>query len=92
MATTQDYFNEWFRDVLRDLYKDSRAGFVVVITSIALLERYLRQRSGLSPKDKKLTKKFRTEFRILFPQIPDGDVAKAFLACVSQWPNASSDV
>jgi len=78
MATTQDYFNEWFRDVLRDLYKDSRAGFVVVITSVALLERYLRQRSRLSPKDKKLTKKFWTEFCILFPQIPDGDVAKAF--------------
>ena len=77
MATTRDYFNEWFRDVLRDLYKDSRAGFVVVITTLALLERYLRNKSGLSPKDK-LTKRFWTEFHTLFPQIPDANVAKAF--------------
>src|SRR5437899_1006682 len=77
MATTEDYFNQWFRDVLQDLYKDSRAGFIVVLTSNALLERYLRAKSGLSPTDK-LKGPFWPEFRTLFPQIPDDDVAKAF--------------
>ena len=77
MATTEDYFNQWFRDVLQDLYKDSRAGFIVVLTSNALLERYLRAKSGLSPTDK-LKGPFWPEFRGLFPQIPDDDVAKAF--------------
>ena len=46
MATTKDYFNDWFRDLLRELYKNSNAGFVIVVTSLILLERYLREKSG----------------------------------------------
>jgi hypothetical protein len=78
MGTTQDYFNDWFRDVLRDFCGDPRAGFVVVITSLALLERYLRNNSGLSAQEKLTKPRFWTEFRTLFPQIPDDDTAKAF--------------
>jgi len=75
MPTTQDYFNDWFRDVLRGLYKDSNAGFIIVITSLTLLERYLRQKSGAGQAHS-LPDPFFDEFIKFFPQIPDVRTAK----------------
>ncbi len=75
MTTTQDYFNSWFRDVLRELRNKPDAGFVVVISSIALLERYLRQKSGIG-ECRSLGDPFYDELRKLFPKIPDKNVAK----------------
>ena len=77
MATTEDYFNEWFRDVLRDLYRNRNAGFVIVITSLTLLERYLREKSGAGQADA-LPDPFFNEFVKLFPQIPDVPTARMF--------------
>jgi hypothetical protein len=75
MTTTQKYFNSWFRDVLRELRKQPETGFVVVISSIALLERYLRQKSGIG-ECKSVSDPFYDELRKLFPKISDNSMAK----------------
>jgi hypothetical protein len=87
MPTTQDYFNDWFRDVLQGLYKNSNAGFVIVITSLTLLERYLREKSGAGQADT-LPDAFFEEFLKLFPQIAGCAYSKDVLEGVPEWFDA----
>lgn len=77
MTTTRDSFNSWFRDVLNDLSGNKNAGFVVLITSLTLLERFLREKSGNKEKDS-LDDAFFSAFIKLFPNVPDVAVAKVF--------------
>lgn len=77
MTTTRDSFNSWFRDVLSSLSGNTNAGFVVLITSLTLLERFLREKSGNRERDS-LDDAFFSAFIRLFPNIPDVAVAKIF--------------
>jgi hypothetical protein len=43
---TRSNFEAWYGKVLGCLIRDPNAGFIVMITSLALLERYLRQKSN----------------------------------------------
>lgn len=74
---TKDNFNAWFRDVLRALYKNKESGFVVLITSLTLLERLLREKSGIKP-EKSLDDRFYSEFIKWFPKVPDVATARIF--------------
>ena len=40
-------FSRWFKEPLLELQQDSGAGFIIVMTSLTLLERYLREKSGV---------------------------------------------
>lgn len=77
MTDTRTYFNNWFKDVLFELNTNKNAGFIVLITSLTLLERYLREKSQNYEKTR-LDGPFFLEFIRLFPQIPDIEVAKKF--------------
>jgi hypothetical protein len=49
VAMKDDYHNfvRWFKEPLRRLYKDPHAGFAIVMLSLPILERYLREKSGV---------------------------------------------
>ena len=70
-------FSRWFNEPLLELQQDSGAGFIIVMTSLALLERYLREKSGVHERPS-LDKNFRTEFMRLFPSIGRDDLALKF--------------
>jgi hypothetical protein len=77
MTDTRTYFNSWFRDMLSELNKIPNAGFIVLITTLTLLERYLREKSNNHERPN-LDDQFFTEFVKLFPQVPDIEAAKKF--------------
>ena len=66
----EDYENfvQWFKEPLTDLYKNPHAGFATVMLSLPILERYLRQKSGVfeSPN---LDDRFYEEFLKMFPSV-----------------------
>jgi len=59
-------------------YKKINARFIIVMISLALLERYLREKSGVT--EGKLNARFRAEMMKLFPVIASDDIAKIFWA------------
>jgi hypothetical protein len=68
MKTTRDYFNDWFKKTLSDLYVKEEAGFIVFMMSLTLLERYLRQKTGLNTRGN-ARKVFSSDLSRLFPKI-----------------------
>jgi hypothetical protein len=70
-------FTRWFKEPLLELQQDSEAGFIIVMISLALLERYLREKSGVHERPS-LDANFRTEFMRLFPSIGRDDLALKF--------------
>jgi hypothetical protein len=78
VATSRENFRSWFVNVLEALYRHREAGFVILMTAFPLLERYLRQRSGIPAETDRLSDRFYDELRRLFPQLPDRNKAKIF--------------
>ena len=70
-------FNSWFKGPILGLQHDPEAGFIIVMTTLALLERYLREKSGV-PEGKPLNASFRTELVKLFPSLGSDDLARRF--------------
>jgi hypothetical protein len=70
-------FNAWYVDVLRALYPNRDAGIAVLMISLPLLERYLRQKNGLGP-DQQLDDGFRRDLCAMFPALGDEDTARQF--------------
>lgn len=50
MADDQTNFIRWFKNPIRELQTNVDAGFIVVMVSLPLLERYLREKTGISEK------------------------------------------
>ena len=72
----QKNFSEWFIDVLRVLSVTPGAGFSILMISLALLERYLREKSGVH--EEKLNSRFYSELLRVFPEFPNENAAKNF--------------
>lgn len=51
MDTDYQNYKAWYADFLPKLYPDRNAGFAILMVVFPLLERYLRQKNGLSPAD-----------------------------------------
>ena len=51
MNDTQERFTMWFKKPLEGLYEDPNAGFVILIATLPLLERFLREKSGVGERD-----------------------------------------
>jgi len=64
MTTEQDNFQKWFVSPLRTLNKEADAAFTVLMVAIPLLERYLREKSGVDEGD--LNDAFYDEFHTIF--------------------------
>jgi hypothetical protein len=69
-------FERWFKAPLNSLYMNNDAGFIVVIISLPLLERYLRQKSRVY--EGKLNKNFYKEFVQLFPSVLNTKISRRF--------------
>jgi hypothetical protein len=67
-------FNSWFKEPILRLQQDSEAGFIIVMISLALLERFLREKSG-TRESKSLNASFHAEFMKLFPMVGSDDTA-----------------
>jgi hypothetical protein len=75
MTDNVNNFVKWFKEPLAGLYKNTDAGFIILMASLPLLERYLRQKSGVH-ESPKLTDDFYREFMVLFPSMGNIDDAK----------------
>jgi hypothetical protein len=69
-------FKCWYSDILNGLDANGNAGFVILMVAFPLLERYLREKSGVHEGD--LTDPFYDELRHVFPALPDNAVARQF--------------
>jgi hypothetical protein len=77
MCENRENFSKWFKDPLTTLYKDINAGFIIVMVSLPLLERYLREKSG-DCEALRLTNEFYKELIKIFPGLKDISIAKRF--------------
>jgi hypothetical protein len=77
MSINRRNFESWFVKVLESLYGCGDAGFVIVMTALPLLERYLRGKVGLSPHVK-IDDKFLDELLRVFPELATRDKATEF--------------
>ena len=76
MNTNRDNFRAWYSKVLDGLYSDQNAGFVILMISFPLLERYLREKSSVH--EGKLNASFYSELQRIFPVITTQETAKQF--------------
>ena len=77
MNTHRKNFEAWYVDVLKSMYPYQDAGFAILMITFPLLERYLRQKTGLSPQGR-LNEKFYCELMKVFMEIPDHQTAQKF--------------
>ena len=73
-------FKRWFKEPILELQRESNAGFIMVMTSVALLERYLREKTGTG-QSKSLHPSFHVEFARLFPMISNDAAPKFWAVC-----------
>lgn len=69
-------FNNWFKNILATLYSNREAGFVILMVAFPLLERYLREKSGVH--EGKLNDDFYHKLSSLFPELVTKDKAFQF--------------
>jgi len=77
MKENYENFIRWFKEPLSSLYKNPHAGFAIVILSLPILERYLREKSGVC-EQVKLDDRFHQEFLKMFPSVKDMAAARKF--------------
>ncbi|UCC99993.1 MAG: hypothetical protein JSW66_08940 [Phycisphaerales bacterium] len=71
-------FKEWYVRILQDLYDTREAGFVILMVAFPLLERYLREKSGVHEGTLKSNKRFYDELRAILPELRDQETARQF--------------
>jgi hypothetical protein len=76
MSTNSQNFKLWYSDILTSLFANGDAGFAILIIALPLLERYLREKSGVH--EGKLGPKFYFELRQVFPALKDDVNAEKF--------------
>jgi hypothetical protein len=89
MKDNYDNFVRWFKEPLSSLYKNPHAGFAIVILSLPILERYMREKSGVCEQPN-LDDRFHQEFLNMFPSVNDMPTARKFLGGLSPWAFTSS--
>jgi hypothetical protein len=72
-----DNFNSWYIATLERLYPHKDAGFAILMIAFPLLERYLRKKVRLLPKNN-LPDSFFAELALLFPVLSNSSTAKDF--------------
>lgn len=77
MSPHRENFDSWYKKVLELLYPHRDAGFGILLIAFPLLERYLRQKTGLTSEDN-LSPAFFAELRQLFPALATESMARQF--------------
>jgi hypothetical protein len=79
MGENETNFKQWYKNILESLYKNRDAGFILLIITFPLLERYLREKSGIyQGKLNDNNDKFYCELLNLFRELNDKNNAKSF--------------
>jgi|SRR3990172_8348881 len=68
MSTDQENFVKWFVTPMERLKPDGHAGFIFAIVSLPLLERFLREKSGIG-ENRSLTSPFYVQLESYFPDL-----------------------
>ncbi|MEE8329333.1 MAG: hypothetical protein V3R54_05325, partial [Thermodesulfovibrionia bacterium] len=76
MNKNLDNFRVWYSKILEALYLKENAGFVILMISFPLLERYLREKSGVHEGN--LNDSFHSELQTIFPVLTSQEIAKQF--------------
>jgi hypothetical protein len=76
MDNHRENFKSWYVDILAGLYDNREAGFVILMVAFPLLERYLREKSGVHEDN--LNPKFYQELFHIFPELKSENVARQF--------------
>src|SRR5262245_31793538 len=76
MSPHLDNFKRWFSSIVADLYNNEHAGFAILMIIIPVLERYLREKSGVH--EERLDSGFYSELRGVFPTLSDNEMADEF--------------
>lgn len=76
MNIHHDNFRAWYSRILEGLYSIQDAGFPILMISFPLLERYLREKSGVHEGN--LNDSFYSELQKIFPTLTNLDLAKQF--------------
>jgi hypothetical protein len=77
MNELRQNYVRWFQDVVRTMYSQGDSGFAILMISIPLLERYLRQKSG-TYESLRLESPFYAELSRVFPSLSSELHAKEF--------------
>lgn len=77
MSTNRNHYELWFKRLIQNLYADGDAGFVILMISIPLLERYLREKSGIH-ESRTLNDNFYQELVAVFPSLLTSSQAEKF--------------
>jgi hypothetical protein len=77
MKENYDNFKKWFKQPLSSLYNNEHAGFAIVMLSLPILERYLRQKSGVF-ENFNLDDRFYKAFVNMFPSVKNMPAVKTF--------------
>ncbi|MGD0037555.1 MAG: hypothetical protein ABSC53_09710 [Bacteroidota bacterium] len=70
-------FQKWFKEPLNSLYSNPDAGFIILMISLPLLERYLREKSN-AYESYKLPDKYYSELINIFPDLNNLEMARKF--------------
>jgi len=76
MTSNYDNFKAWFKDILEGFYSNRNAGFVILMVAFPLLERYLREKSGIH--EGSYNDNFYKELAVIFPELRYAQDAKDF--------------
>jgi hypothetical protein len=76
MSDNHVNFVKWFKEPLSCLYQNTDAGFIILMGSLPLLERYLRQKIGIF--EGKLDPTFYKAFTDIFPSVGNPETARKF--------------
>jgi len=76
MSMNKENFNNWYVNILRNLFTNQNAGFIILMVAFPLLERYLREKSGIHEDE--IKDKFYAELLKVFPELDSEDKARDF--------------
>jgi hypothetical protein len=76
-SDTKPNFDNWFKNILEMLYPNQHAGFAILMISMPLLERFLREKTGLNEATS-LSNPFFEELIKVFPALTSVPVARGF--------------
>jgi len=76
MNELRQNYVRWFQEIVRTMYSQGDSGFAILMISIPLLERYLRQKSGTY--ESRCLSPFYAELSRVFPALSSEEHAKNF--------------
>ena len=73
-----DNFNRWYKEPLTLLYSNADAGFPILMITLPLLERYLREKTGIYEELGVNRPEFNKALMAIFPGLPSEQIAAHF--------------